>query len=190
MASIPVVGFDPSLRNWGMSKGSLDLESGELSIHTIGLTKPEIITDKQTRKNSADIDRAYQLTRGAWEFCNDAKAIFVEVPVGSQSARSMASYGICVGILGALRFGDLPLYELTPNDIKLNSVGNKTASKSDMIRWAMDLYPNLEWPLKVKNGVTSVVESKAEHMADSIAAIHAGIELPHFKQMLALLKAA
>ena len=31
-----------------------------------------------------------------------AKAIFVEVPVGSQNARSMCSYGMCVGILGAL----------------------------------------------------------------------------------------
>lgn len=190
MANLTVVGFDPSLKNWGMSKGVLGLESGTLSLHTIDVTQPVLTQHKQTRQNSKDIESAFQLAEAAWEFCQTADAIFVEVPVGSQSARAMASYGICVGVLGALRAGKIPFFELTPNEIKLASVGTKTASKREMIEWAYKLYPDLNWPLYTQKGVTKLVESKAEHMADSIAAIHAGLKLPHFQQFLSLIRAA
>lgn len=47
----------------------------------------------------------------------------------------MASYGICVGVLGALRATGIPFFEVTPLKVKMASAGKKTATKLEMIQW-------------------------------------------------------
>lgn len=181
---IRVVGQDPSLRNWGLAVGYLDLETKKLEIDYVDLTNPVLPTGKQVRQNSSDLESALQLYKGAADASGGAHAVFVEVPVGSQSARAMASYGICVGVLGALRANGIPFFEVTPTEVKLASVGNKTATKQEMIKWAMAAHPEANWPTYKQNGQTMVSEAKAEHMADAIAAIYAGINCNAFQQML------
>ena len=181
---IKVVGQDPSLRNWGLAVGSLDLETKKLTVEYVNLTNPVLPTGKQVRQNSSDLESALQLYKGATDAAKGAHAVFVEVPVGSQSARAMASYGICVGVLGALRANGIPFFEVTPTEVKLASVGNKTASKQDMIKWAMESHPEANWPTYKQNGKVMVSEAKAEHMADAIAAIYAGIRCNSFQQIL------
>ena len=109
--------------------------------------------------------------------------MFVEVPVGSQSARAMASYGVCIGLLAAL--SDKPLIEVTPTEVKLAAVGSKTASKQEMISWASDLYPHLNW---IKSRGKSELADKNEHIADAIGAIHAGILTDEFARLVAAVR--
>lgn len=181
---IPVVGFDPSLNNWGIAEAELDLQDGYLSTPKLSVVQP---TDgdgkKQVRRNSLDLQRAEELAHAVMAAADRAKVVFVEVPVGSQSARAMASYGICLGILGSMRSKGIEIIEVTPDENKRIFTGSKTATKQQMIDTAMGHYPDANWPLH--NGKVSA--SKAEHMADAVAAIHAGVQTPVFQNLMRLL---
>ena len=182
---IRVVGFDPSLRNWGISKGIFVPGTvSQLRIEEVDVINPELPTGKQVRQNSLDLESAKQLCAAALSAAKGAQAIFVEVPVGSQSARAMASYGICVGVLGALRATGIPFFEVTPTEVKMASTGKKTATKQEMIQWAMATHPEANWPVYKQNGELKVSEAKAEHMADATAAIYAGLSCNSFQQLL------
>ena len=185
--SINIVGMDPSLRNWGIVRARYNLDTRKLdniALECIRISPPK---GKQIRQNSKDIQSAVQLYEYAYHAAQHAHAVFVEVPVGSQSARSMASYGICVGVLGALRANGIPIYEMTPSEVKLAGAGTVTASKREMIAWAMNQHPEANWPIHNTKGVTKVTESIAEHQADALAAIYAGLGSNQFKQMASLL---
>lgn len=179
---IPVVGFDPSLRNWGIASSYLDLTTGILDTPCLSLVQVKDEAGKQVRKNSKDLHIAEQLAKTVLSEARKAKMVFVEVPVGSQSARAMASYGICVGVLGAIRAEGIPLIEVSPTEVKVAFTGNKNATKEDMIHEALSLYPDANFPLH--QGKVSY--SKAEHVADAIATIHAGAQTPMFQNLLRL----
>lgn len=178
---IPVVGFDPSLRSWGVASATLDLLTGILTVPSLSIIEPKDPKGKQVRQNSHDLYRAEQLAESALAFARKAKAIFVEVPVGSQSARAMASYGICVGILGAIKAEGIPLIEVTPAEVKKAFTGKKDASKDEMIAKAIEFYPTADFP-KYNGKMTA----KTEHVADAIAAIHAGVNTPMFQNLMRL----
>lgn len=175
-----VVGFDPSLNNWGIASGVLVPSTLELTVEKLDVIRPVFDDGKQVRNNSKDLERAEQLAKAAVAAAQGAHAVFVEVPVGSQSARAMASYGVCVGVLGALRAQGIPFFEVTPSEVKL-AVGNKKdATKAEMIAYAMARQPNAPWPYR--HGKLNA--SLAEHMADAVAAIYAGIGTKTFQQAL------
>lgn len=186
---LTLLGMDPSLNNWGLAIGTYDVTTKQLDVYELCVTQPVIPEGKQVRNNSKDLARAEQLALAVREILrNDAPhATFVEVPIGSQSARAMASYGVCVGVLGGLRATGYPFYEVTPNEVKKVATGRTTATKREMIQWAYDQHPSAPWPFQTKKGVTTIIESKAEHMADAVAAIHAGVRLPQFQQLLAMM---
>jgi len=182
-----VCGFDPAMRNWGFSKGIYDTETKTLLVYELGVIQPVLSTGKQVRQNSLDLESAKQLCAGAIDAAKGVQAIFVEVPVGSQSARAMASYGICVGVLGALRATGIPFFEVTPTEVKIAGAGYKNATKQDMIQWAMTKHPEANWPTYKQNGAVLVSEAKAEHQADATAAIYAGLSGNSFQQMISLI---
>lgn len=175
--SIKIVGLDPSLRNWGIAIGTYDLETKEVKISAVNTSCPVLPDTKQTRVNSLDLESARQHFNEIFADCRDAQAVFVEVPVGSQSARAMASYGICVGILGALKGMGIPFFEVTPTEVKMISVGNKKATKAEMIKWAKGKNPEAPWASSA---------AKAEHQADALGAIYAGLNLTLFQQTVKL----
>lgn len=184
MARLNVVGADPSLRNWGIAAGKYDTLTGELNIPVLRVVRADVPTGKQVRQNSKDLLVAQQLYEGMSPFLPGVNVMFVEVPVGSQSARAMASYGVCVGVLGALRANGHAFIEVTPTEVKMATVGKKTATKEEMISWAMEKFPNAPWPYhqgKLNAGM-------AEHMADACAAIVAGVATNEFKQLSAMLR--
>lgn len=185
--TIQVLGMDPSLRNWGLSIGTYDLETKKLQIQKLDVIRPVLPTGKQTRQNSQDLEAAKQLTLAAVQAAKQVQATFVEVPVGSQSARAMASYALCVGVLGAMRAGGIPFIEVTPGEVKAAAVGKSTATKKEMIAWAVAQHPEVKWPTYKKNGQDLITEDLAEHMADATAAIHAGLRTNTFQQALTLL---
>lgn len=187
-----VVGFDPSMNNWGISKGILTLDlvdrhKSSLRINQVDVICPIKSENKQARVNSKDLEASAQLAAGAMAAAKGAHAVFVEVPVGSQSARAMASYGMCLGVLGALRAAGVPFFEVTPTEVKVATVGKRTASKADMISWALKQHPEANWPTYTRHNEVLVAETKAEHMADATAAIYAGLRLATFQQMIPLL---
>ena len=182
--TLSVLGMDPSLNNWGLAYGKFHVEENRLSVATLDVIQPDYSQGKQVRQNSKDLERAQALFTGAYAAAQHADAVFVEVPVGSQSARAMASYAICVGVLGALRASGIPFFEITPAEVKQATIGSGTASKAQIIERAVNLYPDAGWPTQTQKGVTKVITGKAEHMADAIGAIEAGITLPLFRQYL------
>lgn len=181
---IEVVGLDPSLRNWGISKGFL--EDGLLTIQSLAVISPVVSDSKQVRQNSKDLEAARQLFKSTLEATRNAQAVFVEVPVGSQSSRAMASYALCVGVLGSLRALGVPLFELSPAEVKMAAVGNKEATKKQMIDWATKTHPLAPWPYHNSRGTQVLTEGIAEHMADATAAIHAGLNSDLFQKILRL----
>lgn len=187
--TIKVVGLDPSLRNWGIAQGTVVLgQPSSLQIQTVDVINPILCKGKQVRQNSLDMESAKQLCEGAIKASEGAQAIFVEVPVGSQSARAMASYGVCVGVLGSLKAMGIPIFEVSPAEVKLAGAGKKTASKQDMIDWAVAKHPEANWPTYKKNGEVLINTAKAEHQADATAAIYAGMACSSFQQLLPFLR--
>lgn len=184
---IQVCGMDPSLRNWGFSKGIYDTETKQITLYELGVIQPTLPKGKQVRQNSLDLESAKQLCAASLDAAKGAQAIFVEVPIGSQTARAMASYGICVGVLGALRATGIPFFEVTPTEVKIAGPGYKNATKQDMIEWATSKHPEANWPTYTEHGKLVISEAKAEHMADATAAIYAGISCNPFQQMLSLI---
>jgi Holliday junction resolvasome RuvABC endonuclease subunit len=206
MSKLNIVGFDPSLSNWGIAKAVLDLDTMTFEILDLSLICTEVEKDKKTRKqvrqNSQDLDRAQLLVKGMKAACEGSWLAIAEVPVGSQSARAMASYGVCIGVLASC---PVPLIQVTPNEVKLAGAGVKTATKEEMIEWAMTKYPNANWmrhkhsakgkPHKTSPGVMVGAFNKGdpindnEHLADAVAAIQAGIDTDQFRQLISFMKA-
>lgn len=181
--SICIVGFDPSLNNWGVARAELDLVTLKLSSWDLDIIQTQPAKGKQLRVNVSDMERATHLAEGAFFYARQAQIICVEVPVGSQSARAMASYGVCLGVLGALRAESYPFIHLSPSEVKKIFTGDKDASKEKMMNKALELYPTLPC-LRHKDGSVNV--SKFEHQADAVAAIHAGIASQQFKSLIKL----
>lgn len=179
---IPVVGMDPSMLHWGIAEATLDLTTGLLSNPHLSIIEPERLKEKQVRKNSKDLHEARQLAEAVFEVAKKAKAIFVEVPVGSQSASGMKAYGICVGILGTMLASDIQLIEVTATEVKRALTGNSHATKPQMIAEAIKLYPKANFPI-----YRGKVTLAAEHVADALGAIHAGVNTPLFKNLMRLL---
>lgn len=174
-----VAGIDISLRNIGVCKFDLRPD-GRFAPFELTLIQPPSAdkrTQKQVRKNSDDLRRARFLHNGLTAAIEDCGLVIVEMPVGSQSARAMSSYGICVGILASI---DKPFIEVTPQEVKLAGHGTKNATKAEMIRWAHSLYPQLNWKTRKQRGEI-ILTADNEHLADAIAAFHAGIQTNQFR---------
>jgi len=164
-----VGGLDPSLSNFGMSRGAV--VDGKYRVDSIYLTTTT--ADKKCKyKNMDDLRRAQELGKDMLEFFEGIDTIYVELPVGSQSARAMASYGICVGVIAAL---GKRVIRVSAKDAKEVACDDPKATKADMIEWATTLYPDLPWLTHKRHGEI-VYTGANEHVADSIAAVHAGIK--------------
>jgi hypothetical protein len=181
--------MDPSMRNWGTAEAILDLDTGVLTTPVLSLCSPQDIKGKQVRQNSNDLHLARVLYEHALCVARRSKVIFVECPVGSQSASGMKAYGICVGILGALRAEGHEIVEVTAFEVKESFTGLKNASKAQMIAQGVADYPDANWPRQERNGARhrkGDLKNEAEHVADALAAIHAGVRTPMFLNLMRL----
>jgi Holliday junction resolvasome RuvABC endonuclease subunit len=199
MRSIPILGIDPSMANFGLARMMLNLETLELTaegIRTIQ-TEPQRGNKKVVRQNSDDLRRAKELFEGFQEVAKGCIVGFTEVPSGSQHSRSALGFGMSIGILAS---SPIQLIEVMPIETKLASVGKKTAEKHEIIAWAAGLYPDLPW-LRYESDVapskkcprgrkTGDLHDDNEHMADAIGVVHAGIQTVQFTQLLSIWKAS
>lgn len=192
---IRVAGIDPSLANWGMAKMRIDVETLATELEDVTTICTEPRKGKTVRQNSDDLRRAVELHSGFQAWVRDCTLGFVEVPSGSQHQRSSLGFGVAIGVLAS---SPVQLIEVMPVETKLASVGTKTAEKAEIIAWAAARYPNATWlryqkDVKSKGKLTrnaGDLHADNEHAADACAVVHAGIQTPQFKQLLALLKAS
>lgn len=185
---IRILGIDPALQNTGMALAEYDLETGDLQVTSLYLAQTRPGKDgKVVRKSSDDMARARSIIAEIKRVIAIHKPIFgvAEIPTGCQSSRGSFSNGVCCGVLAGV---PLTLIEVSPTEVKLASAGTKTASKAQMIEWAVAKWPDAGWHTKKQKGVVSLVADN-EHMADACAAIAAGILTPQFSQAVAMMAA-
>ncbi len=178
---IPVLGLDPSYLHWGLASAELDLTTGILTTPFIQVIEPSELEGKNIRVNSNDLHRSKQLADVVIPAAQKAKVIFAEVPVGSQSARAMASYGICVGIMATIQSMGIQIIQVGALESKQALAGNKNATKQQMIDAGVFHYPDANWYRK-----GGKLLAKNEHGADAIAAIHSGVNTPVFQNLMRL----
>ena len=169
------ISIDSSLANTGIALGEIKGYL-EVNVEVIGLHETKKTTNKQVRASSDTISRG----RSTFQFIKHAihvhkpDFIFVETPSGSQSSAGMKSYGMTCQLIASLN--PKPI-EVTPDEVKKASVGKKTASKQEMMDWAYEKYPGLNWDI---NKSTGKLKNKNEHMADAIGIAYAGIKTDDF----------
>lgn len=186
MTKIIVAGLDGAKANFGITKMTYDTVTGKLDIIGLRLVETKKSTAKTVRKSSDNLARATEIAEALREELADCVMAFGEVPSGGKSADAVLSFGIVIGLYASL---PVPMVEVSPAETKKATVGTSTASKEEMIEWAIETYPNAPWLLTKRNG-EMVPVAKNEHLADAAAIVHAGIKLPVFKQVVALSKAA
>ena len=64
---IKIVGFDPSMSNWGICKATLDLETMEFTIDDLEIVETESESRKGVIKQSDDLRRARIVKEGMIE---------------------------------------------------------------------------------------------------------------------------
>ena len=170
-----VGGLDPSLSNFGMVKGIVNYTNAQpVSFTPLFIKLVVTKEDKSIKyKNERDLQRARKLGSAMVEFFHGIDTVYVEMPVGSQSARAMASYGICIGVVAAL---GKRVIRVSAKDVKLVSTADPNATKRDMIKWATEKYPKLPWLKKVRVGVETFIGAN-EHVSDALAAVHVGLKI-------------
>lgn len=175
---IRITGMDPAFRNWGSVQA--DYLNGSLSLRSLELMSTKKSLDKKIKRSVDDLNSARILYDFYQSELLETDILITELPTGSQSATAAKAYGVAIGILSTT---SVPYVGVSPMDVKLNSVGHKNASKDEMIDWAIDLYPDLNWKTYKRNG--KILYSKAnEHLADAIAVIHAGIATEEFQKLI------
>ena len=185
-SDITVIGLDPSLANTGIAVMRMLLPENRLVLDDLLLAGTEGRDKKVVRKNSDDLRRAEEIASAVEAMVNKHQPAFLcsEVPHGSQSSRGMMANGIVVGILACLRMRT-PLIQIQADETKLSTVGKKTASKAEMIAWAVNAFPEAPW-LRRKTKGEMVLLKDNEHLADAVAVVHAGVKTEQFRQALSM----
>ena len=172
-----ITGVDAAFSHMGFARMQFDTRAplGTLTLLSLHLASTEGQDKKVVRKSSDDLRRARELVKSMQTHCEGSLIAAVEVPTGSQSSRAAWSLGIAVGVIASCPVATI---EVSPLEVKLASVGKKTASKAEMIEWAMALYPHDDWILH--RGKPTQAN---EHLADAVATIHAAMQTVTLKAL-------
>ena len=134
---IKVLGLDPSYTHFGIAQAVLNAHGTyHVEMATTVVTEPT--THKTVRKSSDDLERSIEIYRELKKAVDWADVVFAEVQHGSQSANAMKSYGICIGLLSTIT---KPFFPLSEGEIKKTCIGKRTATKAEMIEWAVNNHP-------------------------------------------------
>jgi Holliday junction resolvasome RuvABC endonuclease subunit len=181
---IKVAGLDPSTSNFGVCKALVDVSTLEVTVDDLILFQTENESKKGVIKTSDDLRRAREVTTFAREAIKDCALVVSEIPLGSAAMYNNAilNAGVMIGVLAGL---DVPLIEVSPQDVKIAAVGHRGACKEEMIEWAVKTYPNAPWLMRKLKGKLYPV-AKNEHLADAVATVLAGVKTAQFRQALAM----
>lgn len=171
------IALDGTISNIGMIMGTFD-PSGLISPKDGILFKTAPTKNKKISKSEDYLNRCNYLYMQVNNLVSSIKPeyVFLEGPTGSQDANSAKSIGAIYMLAGAIKSNiskwDGKLIIVTPIAVKKASIGSNTASKEEILSWAVDKYPNFPF-YKSKKGE---VYAYNEHLADGIAVAHAGVK--------------
>lgn len=157
-----IVCLDVSLNNIGYAVfGDNDvlLTSGT---ETHVKPKKRLKTDELLTQVLIQLQKFYNLLNGA-------DVVVIEKPTGSQSASGAYSYMYTLALTAIAFYSIESVYQVKPTDSKLVTVGDKKATKHQMIEWAVSQYPTACWDYQTRKGKQVVVKKYAEHLADALA---------------------
>jgi hypothetical protein len=186
VTTLKILAVDPSMRNFGMAKFDLPLDTLELKLLKLRLVQTETLAGKTVRKNSDDLRRAQEIAGAFFDEVDDCDFVFAEIPSGAQSARAAYGFGMQVGIIGACT---RPVIQVMPLETKRASVGSKTATKDEMIEWAVRTFPSDQW-LRARNKPTGALVKDNEHLADACGIAVAGLLTDEFRRSLVMFRKA
>lgn len=181
---IKIVGFDPSMSNWGIAKATLDVQTLEFSVDDLILVETESEAKKGVIKQSDDLRRARIVREGMMQACEDASFAISEIPFCNPAGYAGANFnsGLVTGVLASC---PIPLIQVFPAEVKQKATGIRSATKEEMIAWAIKRFPDAPWRMRTLKG--KQVPTKAnEHLADAVASINAGLDSQQLKQALAI----
>lgn len=182
MTIVRIIGVDPSLRRTGLAKGWLNLKTLEWAVDEVELVKTTKSTSKTIRKSLDDYDRSRILYEAVRKGEKRVTIAFAEMPIGSKSADAMKSYGACIMLTACI---EAPLIQVTPREVKVEAVGSSTATKEEMIEWAVAKFPTINW-LRARGPARRILNDN-EHLADAVGAINAGMNSPDFLALVKML---
>lgn len=172
---LSILGCDPSFTNFGMAHAVIDTDTMSIEPTRLTLIRTKKESTKRVLVSSDDLRRIGEIHDGFIESSKEVDMIMSEIPSGGAKSHAAAkALAYSTAILGC---ADKPLVQLTPSQVKVAAVGDKHASKAEMIQWGRQTYPHLNWTNTLKD----------EHLADSLAAIHAGIESEQFLMAYAMM---
>lgn len=185
MSQVRFISLDTSMSNLGLAWGHWESSTNSYLVEGLKLVHTEPSNIKQVRKSAQDYERCRALYNGLHDLIKEWQPYiaFAEMPTGSQSANGMKSYGISLMLIGTVT---VPVVQVTPQEVKVASVGNKQATKPEMIAWAHKKWPHLPWLTYRRDGQDQLTAAN-EHLADACAAIEAGMRTGQWLQAAAIL---
>jgi hypothetical protein len=181
---IKIVGFDPSTSNWGIAKATLDISTLDFTVDDLIVIETESESKKGVIKQSDDLRRAKIVRQGMAEACEDASFAISEIPFCNPAGYAGANFnsGLVTGVLASC---PIPLIQVFPAEVKQKATGIRSATKQEMIDWAMKRFPDAPWRMRKLKG-KMVPMNINEHLADAVGAINAGLDSQQIQQALAI----
>lgn len=181
---IKIAGFDPSTSNWGICKATLDVATMEWTVDDLILVETESESKKGVIKQSDDLRRAKIVQAGMIEACEDASFAISEIPFCNPAGYAGANFnsGLVTGVLASC---PIPLIQVFPAEVKQKATGIRSATKGEMIEWAMKRFPDAPWRMRTLKG-KRIPTAANEHLADAVASINAGLDSQQLQQALAI----
>lgn len=181
---IRVLGQDPAFSNYGLALVEVDEFTGEMTPKWIDLVETKKTTVKSVRVSSDKLKRGEEISRRVRDAEKHCDIIAAEIPSGAQSASASNALGIALGIVcGHTK----PLIEVSAAEAKKAATGYSDASKGDMVAWAYELWPDLQWAKGRSKDMPEGLANKNEHMADALAIVKAAIKTATFQNAAAMM---
>lgn len=184
MPTIRILGQDPAFSNYGLALVDVDIHTKQMYPVSIRLIETKKSAIKTVRVSSDKIFRAKTICEQVREAEKSCNLIAAEIPSGAQSASAANALGIALGIVAG---HTKPLIEVTAAEAKKAATGYSDASKGDMVAWAYELWPDLQWAKGRSKDMPEGLANKNEHMADALAIIKASLNTATFDNAAAIL---
>lgn len=163
MQNINIVGFDPSLRAWGISHMTYNNTTG-LELKSVGVINTKKEKNSKLSVALQDLNACKILIEGINNNLNNIDIIVIELPIGSQSSAAMKSYSICIALSAYASTHNIPTLFVSPFDVK-KVVGKTNTTKHAIVDWVNNKHPN----------ILSKQLYKSNHEADATVAVYAAL---------------
>ena len=162
-----IVAFDTGLGTFGMAA----VDPTARALLAVGCFESSKASKKHNVSDSSDLThRTVRLAGAVSRFCDqfDVVALAHEALSWPRSSRAAAMLGMSVGVLVAVsQIWDVPILEVSPQDLKDRVVGRRTATKADVLA-ALAAKPGFERVAELVAGL-HIKASLVEHPVDAAA---------------------